>query len=380
MMHLAMVSLMFMTSNLSAYHNFFEEWNCHHTNNLAISFTDDLRFGMGNGNLPNYNFQRLMDLSGLWKFEIGDDTLWADPQFDDRDWEEIRVPSTWEDEGFPGYDGYAWYRTHFKFKDIFPERRIFLYLGYIDDVDEVYLNGKLIGFTGSFPPSLKMADYFLRRYIVPREYINVNGDNVLSVRIYDHHLAGGIVRGKIGLYVIRDELIPDLDLTGLWKFCVGDSSKWREKEYDDAHWRSILVPAIWETQGHKNYDGFAWYRQTFRIPNDLKKEKLILLLGKIDDLDETYLNGHLIGRHGKIYEDTADIKLNGYCIEQRAYFIPKSYLQDENVIAVRVYDGRVNGGIYDGPIGIIKRQRFLDWQDQEEGNLLIKILRRIFGE
>src|SRR6187399_729509 len=56
---------------------------------------------------------RLIDLSGKWKFSIGDKSAWSDPSFNDGSWENISVPSKWEDEGFNGYNGYAWYRTTF---------------------------------------------------------------------------------------------------------------------------------------------------------------------------------------------------------------------------------------------------------------------------
>jgi hypothetical protein len=58
--------------------------------------------------------QRMIeDLRGTWKFQIGDDQRWADPSFNDEKWDNIFAPSPWENEGYPGYDGYAWYRKRF---------------------------------------------------------------------------------------------------------------------------------------------------------------------------------------------------------------------------------------------------------------------------
>jgi len=52
----------------------------------------------------------------------------------------------------------------------------------------------------------------------------------------------------------------------------------------------------------------------------------------------------------------------------RAYSIPKEFLNvgGENQIAVRVYDGILSGGIYEGPIGITTRERFQDWQRKKK--------------
>lgn len=344
-----------------------------------VAGDDDLEFRMGNGYLPNHDFRRIEDLSGLWKFELGDDLEWAQPGFDDRHWEKIRVPSAWEDEGFPGYDGLAWYRTYFTISPQYQGKRIYLYLGYIDDVDEVYLNGHFIGFTGSFLPDINMADHILRRYLLPAEFLNIGAENVLAIRVYDHHLAGGIIRGKIGLYAIRDEPALDLNLSGYWKFKIGDNHRWKEREFVDQDWDQVIVPLFWEVQGYQNYDGFAWYRKKFKLPSSYKNERLILLLGIIDDLDETYLNGHLIGRTGRMDINGVDTNLENYWRELRTYSLPASYLRydADNVIAVRVYDGRVKGGIYDGPVGIITRDKYMDWKGDVTKRFLKKILNYI---
>ena len=46
--------------------------------------------------------------------------------FDDSEWEKINVPSSWENQGFHGYDGYAWYRTSFKLKTSDAEKDLHL--------------------------------------------------------------------------------------------------------------------------------------------------------------------------------------------------------------------------------------------------------------
>jgi pimeloyl-ACP methyl ester carboxylesterase len=51
-----------------------------------------------------------VDLSGGWRFKIGDDESWSSPGFDDSRWERIAVGKSWESQGHADYDGYAWYR------------------------------------------------------------------------------------------------------------------------------------------------------------------------------------------------------------------------------------------------------------------------------
>ncbi len=310
------------------------------------------------------DWNRLVDLRGNWKFEIGDNMKWTEPGFDDSGWDEAFVPSSWEDEGFPGYDGFAWYRKRFTVSPEFADKTIYLLLGYIDDTDQVFLNGHFVGFSGGMPPDYLTAYQQSREYVLPRDFLKFSGENVIAVRVYDEQLAGGIVRGQLGLFEKRNALHPAVTLAGLWRFNTGDDMDWKETNFDDSHWRQLLVPLQWETQGFEGYDGFAWYRKIFRLNKQLENEKLILLLGKIDDLDEAYLNGERIGRTGRMYRYSGRIHIQGdEWLELRAYYIPKEYLSRDgvNVIAVRVYDGLISGGIYDGPVGIVPQKSYREW-------------------
>ncbi|NJO68062.1 MAG: hypothetical protein HC830_01205, partial [Bacteroidetes bacterium] len=59
------------------------------------------------------DYRTLVKLNGYWKFNIGDDISWASPTFNDKDWESLYLPKYWEDQGYVGYDGFAWYRKHY---------------------------------------------------------------------------------------------------------------------------------------------------------------------------------------------------------------------------------------------------------------------------
>jgi hypothetical protein len=304
---------------------------------------------------------RLRNLKGEWKFRLGDNLKWADPKLNDNRWDEIYVPATWEDEGYPGYDGYAWYRKHFNVPSDWKTKDLFLELGMIDDVDEVYVNGQLIGSTGSFPPAYSSAYDVQRSYSIPQEVLESNKDNVIAVRVFDDHGVGGIANGSVGIYE-HDYLVhPDLRFPAMWKFNTGDDPEWKEAAYDDHGWKAVRVPAYWEAQGFMDYDGYAWYRVKFRVPANYSDQNLILLVGKIDDFDETYLNGERVGRTGPMPKYKMDRPDGNEYEQTRTYMIPVGLLQrgKENVLAVRVYDCWRGGGIYDGPIGITTRQRYL---------------------
>jgi sialate O-acetylesterase len=308
-------------------------------------------------------WRQALDLSGVWKFEIGDDSSYAGPACDDSQWERIEVPGAWENEGYPGYDGFAWYRVRFSLPEKAKDHVLHVYLGRIDDVDEVYLNGRLIGYQGHMPPAFETAYHVTRRYLLPPSFLK-DRDNLLAVRVYDDMLAGGIVDGDVGIYYQLDEIRVPFSLAGEWKLNMGDDPRWSASDFDDTDWRKVAAPVFWDCFGNKNYDGVGWYRKKFVVPQDLHSEKLILFLGKIDDVDEVYLNGKKLGRTGPWPDHVRSYDYYGeHYNEYRAYFIPANMLklEGENVLAVRVFDGLVHGGIWDGPLGLVTQRDYRSW-------------------
>ncbi|SHK92380.1 sialate O-acetylesterase [Reichenbachiella agariperforans] len=296
-----------------------------------------------------------VDLARDWKFNIGDNALWATPTYQDQNWENIKVPSRWENEGFNGYDGIAWYRTSFDGRLLNPKQTHYLVLGNIDDADECFFNGRMIGKNGRFAPKFRTAYTTNRRYLIPNESIDFGGENTIAVRVYDEVLDGGIVSGKIGVYADFNSENLVQDLMGQWKFTRWDKKNASDPNYDDSGWDDIWVPSLWDNQGYRSFDGVAWYRRHFELSFIPKENKTYyLLLGKIDDYDITYLNGHRIGvtADGKNFGESQSYD------QIRLYKIPKGLLKQDqsNVLSVQVRDLGYYGGIYKGPIGIVEER------------------------
>ena len=316
------------------------------------------------------DWKRIINLRGSWKFSIGDNPRWANKDLNDSQWESVRVPDTWENQGFHGYDGYAWYRTSFDGEDLGDFRgSLVLYLGYIDDIDEVFINGQYIGGTGSFPPKYSTAYNAKREYFIPEEAINYNGKNTIAVRVFDEGLQGGIVSGgDIGIYYNEDDKAFAVNLRGSWDFKL--LHRWRIEQSNEElmketliesenirnreGWISMNVPTAWEKQGYPHFDGGAAYRKIFKIPKSVQGEDLVLVIGAIDDNDWAYFNGKRIG-HTKGYN-----KMRVYTITPDMYNIGGL-----NVLTIFVEDSTGLGGIYEGPVGLIQQvefTRFIRWR------------------
>jgi cephalosporin-C deacetylase-like acetyl esterase len=142
-----------------------------------------------------------------------------------------------------------------------------------------------------------------------------------------------------------------------WKFHTGDNPEYADSEFNDNDWSLISPMEVWENQGFDNYDGFAWYRLKVHVPASMKRvakkyDGLIFRAGKIDDADVSFFNGHILGSTGKLPPEYASA-----WDAERSYLIAPEYVNwgGENTIAVRVYDGGGDGGLYGGPAELTLR-------------------------
>jgi len=239
---------------------------------------------------------------------------------------------------------------------------LYLSLGYIDDVDEVFINGTSIGKTGSFPPYYSTAYNARRLYRIPINLLNSGGKNTIAIRVYDVGGEGGIIHGDVAILIDIDAIPVDLNLHGNWKFQTGNCRMEEIKELDFSNWSTIMVPGMWENQGYKDYDGYACYAITFELNNQFIGESMVLTLGKIDDFDQVYLNGKMVGQSIDFTKDNTNNYPN-YYRQIRGYYLPNYALiqNGKNVLVVKVLDTGGNGGIYDGSVGLITQSNYIKY-------------------
>jgi cephalosporin-C deacetylase len=148
--------------------------------------------------------QNLID--NQWQFSLGDSLKWKEANYNSAGWKTIKSGRTWEEQGYANYDGYAWYRksvlisSKFK-KETVKQKGIILNLGTIDDADQIYFNGKLLGETGKFPPNYVGAYDKTRSWIIQPNDIRWDQENIIAVRVYDAAGGGGITGQEVSLKV-----------------------------------------------------------------------------------------------------------------------------------------------------------------------------------
>lgn len=114
------------------------------------------------------------------------------------------------------------------------------------------------------------------------------------------------------------------------------SPPWSDAALGTASWKTLTLPAYWEKAGYADYDGVFWFRRAFLLPDNWDGGDAVIHLGAIDDNESTWVNGRQVGA------------TTGWDVP-RVYRVPASALQKgTNVIAVRVFDLGMLGGLY-GP-------------------------------
>ena len=145
------------------------------------------------------------------RFLQGDDRNWAMPDVDDTSWNEIDITRQWDRQGFPqNTRAYAWYRIHVTipqsvFQGSDQQNTLIFNLPMVDDVDECFLNGKLIGTTGRMPTN--PAGYFcgvdvVQDFVVDvkKDGVRLGADNVIAVRVYNRGGSGGLYNNPLRIY------------------------------------------------------------------------------------------------------------------------------------------------------------------------------------
>jgi sialate O-acetylesterase len=111
---------------------------------------------------------------------------------------------------------------------------------------------------------------------------------------------------------------------------------WMAPGFDDAAWKTIILPGPWEGD-LDGYDGSVWFRRTVHVPADRVDESFFLDLGPIDDWDIAWVNGRRVGAHteGNVWQ------------VKRSYPLPLGLLDaGPNEVTLCVIDTGGAGGLY----------------------------------
>lgn len=149
------------------------------------------------------SFSQEITLPNEVRFNQGDNMEWAKPGFDDSHWGTAALGKS-----FQVLNVYAWYRIKVivpaELKKMSEKRNgLLLNLGKIDDVDQTFFNGKLVGETGSFPPAFITKWQVARSYSIPLDAVKWGKENVIAVRLFSNIGGAGMYEGPYNLSPIQ---------------------------------------------------------------------------------------------------------------------------------------------------------------------------------
>ena len=249
--------------------------------------------------------EELAELSvvkGQWHFKKGDDGAYADADYDHGDWQVVRLPAAWEDHSnYQGIKIYGWYRREIAIPEKLRSAPFYLLLGRIGDVDETYLNGRLIGKSGSAEPIFDAVPYLSRRYKVTP---NMLGDrNVVAVRVYNGWNEGGII-------------------------AENEPVRWSGPFYSLAAGGTSTAFTV---------GGTGWYRKAFTVPDSWEGKHVRLTFEGVYMDADVWVNGHHLGNHPYGYTE--------FSYDLTQYLRP---IGEENLVAVEVKNRGRNTRWYSG--------------------------------
>lgn len=229
---------------------------------------------------------------------------------------------------------FGWYRARFVVPASLRGVPLVLRLGIVDDADRTYVNRRLVGSRGVFPPDYQSAYSELREHFIPGDCLRPGEENELLINVYNGIGSGGLLSSPVLLVPLRSDgrwqFRPLRDAENISPATLNRLGDWQEVACPDPSWDERLPsdPAL------------GCYRVKFTVPRALAAEGLALDLGPVLDADEVWLNGSLIGRTGSLPP-----RARAAVGKPRVYQVPHELLRDENELHVIVYNERGPGGV-----------------------------------
>ncbi len=133
------------------------------------------------------------------------------------------------------------------------------------------------------------------------------------------------------------------DISRGWKITFQDDPSQKDVEFSDSGWKETDLPALLTKEKKRQY---IWLRKTFIVSETFRGKDIAVRLGKIWDIDETYLNGLRIGSSGTGYP-----RFESTWFFDRYYFLPANIIKygQNNLIAIRMFTNQnamFNGNPY----------------------------------
>jgi beta-mannosidase len=95
---------------------------------------------------------------------------------------------------------------------------------------------------------------------------------------------------------------PRMTLDGIWRYRPeedepGESLGYQDPDLDPSSWPEMRLPTNWYLTEIGDFFGTVWFRRNFRVPAELRGQRLYLRFGAVDYVADVWLNGVFLGSH-----------------------------------------------------------------------------------
>ncbi|MBV8630890.1 MAG: hypothetical protein JOZ83_08210 [Silvibacterium sp.] len=141
------------------------------------------------------------------QYDTGLKEKWFEPDLDDSAWKSVNIPGGFAELGVPDTPAVAWFRKVITLPDPLPPRRALIFLGSIERMDTVYINGTSVGASAWVENP--------RVYFVPDGVLKP-GRNLIAIRVFKTKPDGGFLAKPEDLHVTLGDHTT-IPLAGQWK-------------------------------------------------------------------------------------------------------------------------------------------------------------------
>ena len=114
-----------------------------------------------------------------------------------------------------------------------------------------------------------------------------------------------------------------------------NGANWADPAMDDSSWKTVTIPGGFKELGVGDVQSLCWFRKEITLPDPLPPGNARVSLGEVSKMDTVYVNGQQIGASS--------------WVENPRNYGARGLKPGRNVIAIRLYRLRTNGGFLAKP-------------------------------
>lgn len=203
------------------------------------------------------------------EFDKGLKENWSAPEFDDSAWKPVTIPGGFAELGLPSTPALAYFRKEIVLPDPLPSGMSMMFLGIIERMDTVWVNGKEAGGSAWVENPRR---YFMRPGMLKP------GRNVITIRVMKVKPDGGFLSKPDELYLTLGDKTK-IPLAGAWKGQISvDGRPPQELPIAYQSWPvmpTVLYEGLLKPVAPLSIAGALWYQGEENSPRAFEYRKVL---------------------------------------------------------------------------------------------------------